>query len=125
MLDFLMNLEDGFLDVLGIHLLIVGELCDHQVTGVESPFHHPLTLENLRLHCFESCLHASGLLWPLNITDVQHPLMHLNGLRVLQHLRKVGVDDLLGELVLAGTLRSHGDLVCQKNSSKQRQEIFA
>ena len=29
------------------------------------------------------------------LADVQHPLMHLNGLRVLQHLREVGIDDLL------------------------------
>ena len=95
-----MKLEDGLPDVLGIQLVVVGELHDHHVVGVESAFHHPLALENLLLHCFESCLHASGPPWSLNITDVQHPLMHLNGLRVLQHLRKVGVDDLLEELVM-------------------------
>ena len=70
--------------------------------GVESAFQHPLALENLLLHCFESCLHASSPPWSLNIADVQHPLTHLNGLRVLQHLREVGVDDLLEKLVLGG-----------------------
>ena len=65
--------------------------------------HHLLTLENFLLECLEPCLRASGLPWSLNIADVQQPLIHLNGLRVLQHFRKVGVDDLLEELVLGGT----------------------
>ena len=80
--------------------MVVGELRDHHVVGVESTFHHPLALENLLLHCFKSCLHASGPPWSLNIEDVQHPLTHLNGLRVLHHLREVGVDDLLKKFVL-------------------------
>ena len=103
-LDFLVKLEDGLPNVLGIQLVVVGELRDHHVVGVESVFHHPLALENLLLHGFELCLHASGTPWSLHIVDVQHPLMHLNGLRVLQHLRKVRVDDLLKKLVL-GALR--------------------
>ena len=90
--------------------MVVGELRNHHVVGIESGFHHPLALENLLLHCFESCLHASGSPCYLNIVHVQHPLMHLNGLRVLQILREVGVDDLLKELVLGGTWRCHGDL---------------
>ena len=65
-------------------------------------FHHPLTLENLLLHCFESCLHASGPPRSLHITDVQQPLTHLNGLRMSQHLSEIGVDDLLEKLVLGG-----------------------
>ena len=73
MLDFLMKLEDGLPNVLGIQLMIVGELRDHHVISIESMFHHPLALENLLLHWFEPCLHASGLLRPLNIADVQHP----------------------------------------------------
>ena len=97
-----MNLEDGLPNVLGIQLMVVGELRNHHLFGIEFAFHHPLALENLLFHCFESCLHASGPPWSLNIADVQHPLMHLNGLRVLQHLREVGVDDLLEELVLGG-----------------------
>ena len=68
-----MKLEDGLSNVLGIQLVVVGELCDHHVVGVESAFHHPLALENLLLHCFDSCLHASGPPWSLNIVDVQHP----------------------------------------------------
>ena len=101
-LDFLMKLEDGLPNVLGIHLVVVGELSDHHVVGVESSFHHPLALENFLFHFFESCLHASGPPWSLNIADVQHPLTHLNGLRVMQHLREVGVDDPLEKLVLGG-----------------------
>ena len=110
MLNFLVKLEDGLPDVVGIQLVFVGEFCDHHVVGVESTLHHPLTLENLLLHCFKPCLHASGPPWSLNIADVQHPLTHLNGLRVLQHLREVGVDDLFEELVLGGTWRCQEDL---------------
>ena len=109
-LDFLMKLEDDLPNVLGIQLVVVGELRDHHMVGVESAFHHPLALENLLLYCLEPGLHASGPPWSLNIADVQQPLTHLNGLRVLQHLREVGVDDLLEELVLGGTWRCHDDL---------------
>ncbi|KAE8778666.1 DNA-directed RNA polymerase subunit beta [Hordeum vulgare] len=70
-------------DVIGIDLVLVGELRDHHVVGVESTLHHPLSLEDLFLHCFEPRLHASGLPGPLNITDMQHPLTHINRLRVL------------------------------------------
>ncbi|KAE8806591.1 hypothetical protein D1007_17199 [Hordeum vulgare] len=70
-------------NVNGIHLVIVGELRDHHVVGVGSTLHHPLALEDLLLHCFEPRLDASGLLRPLNITDVQHPLAHLDRLGVL------------------------------------------
>ncbi|KAE8820223.1 DNA-directed RNA polymerase subunit beta [Hordeum vulgare] len=69
-----------FPNVNGIHLVIAGELCDHHVVGVESTLHHSLALEDLLLHCFEPRLHASGLLRPFNITDVQHPLAHLDRL---------------------------------------------
>ena len=41
MLDFLVKLEDGLLDVVGIQLVFVGEFCDHHVVGVESMLHHP------------------------------------------------------------------------------------
>ena len=102
-LDFLMKLEDGLPNVLDVQLVVVGELRDHYVIGVGSTLHHLLTLENLLLHCLDPCLRASGPPWSLNIADVQQPITHLNGLRVLQHLREVGVDDLLEELVLGGT----------------------
>src|SRR3990170_4021656 len=72
MLDFLMKLEDGLPNVLGIQLVIMGKFSDHQVIGIESTFHHPLALEDLLLHCFEPCHHASGPLWSFNIMDVQH-----------------------------------------------------
>src|SRR3990170_4565235 len=85
MLDFLMKLEDGLPNVLSIHLVTISKFSDHNVVGIESTFHHPLALEDLLLHCFEPCLHVSGLLRPFGITDVQHPLTYLNGLRVLQH----------------------------------------
>ena len=98
-----MKLEDGLPNVLGVQLVVVGELHDHYVIGVESTLHHLLTLENLLLHRLEPCLHASGPPWSLHIADVQQPLTHLIGLRVLQHLREVGVDDLPEELVLGGT----------------------
>ena len=109
-LDFLVKLEDGLCNVLGIQLVVVDELRDHHVVGIESMFHHPLALENLLLHCFESCLHTSGPPWSLNIADVQYPLTHINGLRVLQHLREVRLEDLLEKLVLGGAWRRHGDL---------------
>ena len=102
-LDFLVKLEDGLPNVLGVQLVVVGELHDHNVIGVESTLHHLLTLENLLLQCLEPCLCSSSLPPSLNIVDVQQPLTHLNRLRVLQHLREVGVDDLLEELVLGGT----------------------
>ena len=109
-LDFLIKLEDGLSNVLGIQIMVVGELRDHHLVGVKSALHHPLALENLLFQCLEPCLRAFGLPWSLNIADVQQPLTHLNGLRVLQHLREVGVDDLLEELVLGGTWRCHDDL---------------
>ena len=98
-----MKLEDGLPNVLDVQLVVVGVLRDHNVIGSESTLHHLLTLENFLLQCLEPCLRASGLPWSLNIADVQQPLTHLNGLRVLQHLPEVGVDDLLKELVLGGT----------------------
>ena len=109
-LDLLVKLEDGLPNVLGIQLVVVGALRDHHMVGVESSFHHPLALENLLLYCFEPRLYASCPPWSLNIADVQQPITHLNGLRVLQHFREVGVDDLLEELVLGGAWRRHGDL---------------
>ena len=69
-----------------------------------------MRLRDVFFFCLEPCLRASGPPWSLNIADVQQPLTHLNGLRVLHHLRKVGVDDLLEELVLGGTWRRHVNL---------------
>ena len=102
-LDFLKKLEDGLPNVLGVQLVVVGEIRDHYVTGVDSTLHHLLILANLLLHCLEPCLHAFGPPWSLNIADVQQPLTLLNGLMMLQHFHEVGVDDLLEELVLGGT----------------------
>ena len=120
-----MKLEDGLPDVLGIQLVVVGELHDHHVVGVESAFHHPLALENLLHHCFKPRLHASGPLQSLNIADVQQPITHLNGLRVSQHLREVRVDDLLEELVLGGAWRRHDDLDLSEEQLKTKTRIFA
>ena len=50
--------------------------------------------------------------------------MHLNGLRVSQHLRKVGVDDLLKKLVLRGAWRRHGDLDLSEKQLETRTEDF-
>ncbi|KAE8774501.1 hypothetical protein D1007_53130 [Hordeum vulgare] len=55
--------------VIGINVVLVGDLPDHHVVGVVSTLHNPLALDDLFLNCFEPCLHASGLLRPLNITD--------------------------------------------------------
>ena len=98
-----MKLEDGLPNVRVIQLVVVGELHDHHMIGVGSMFHHLLALENLLLHYFKPCLHASGPPWSVNIADVQQPLTHLNGLRMLQHFREVGIDGLLELLVLGGT----------------------
>ena len=103
-LDLLVKLEDGIPNVLGIQLVVVGELRDHHLVGVESTLHHLLALENLLLHCLEPCLHASGLPWSLNTANVQQPLTYLNGLRVLQDVHEVWVDDLLEKLVLGGVI---------------------
>ena len=102
-----------FPNINGIHLVISSELRDHRVVGVESTLHHPLPLEDLLLHFFEPRLHASGLLGPLNITDVQHPLTHLDRLRVLQHSREIGIDDLLEDIVLRSFWVCHSDLDLQ------------
>ena len=74
------------------------------------------------LHCFEPRLHASGPPWSLNIADVQHPLMHLNGLRMLQHFCEVGVGDLLEGLVLGGTWRRHDDLDLSEKQLETKTE---
>ena len=93
----------GHISNIDAQLVVVGELRDHNVIGIESTLHHLLTPENFLLQCLEPCLRAFDLPWSLNITYVQQPLTHLDGLRVLQHFREVGVDDLLEELVLGGT----------------------
>ena len=77
---------------------------------VNSTLHHPLALENLLLHGFELCIHASSTPWSLHIADMQHPLTHLNGLRVLQHLREIGVDKPFEKLVLGSAWRRHDAL---------------
>ena len=79
---------------------------------------------DVSLHCLEPCLHASGPPWSLNIADVQQPLMHLNGLRVLQHLHKVGVDDLLEEHVLRSTWGHHGNLDLLEKTARNENRRF-
>ena len=51
--------------------------------------------------------------------------MHLNGLRVSQHLREVRVDDLLEELVLESTWGRHDnlDLVRKTAQNKNREYL--
>ena len=109
-------------NVIGIHLVLVGELRDHHVVGVESTLHHPLALEDLLLHCFEPRIYASGLLRPLNITDVQQPLAHLDILRVFQHFREVGIDDLLEDLVLWSFWGSHSNLDLQQKQARNEKQ---
>ena len=125
MLESLMKLEDGFSEVLGVQLVVAGELLDHEVVGVESTLHHPLAKEHLLLHRLKPGVHASGLLRSLNIPDVKQPITHLDGLRVLHHPREVGVDDLLEELVLGGAWCSHGDLDLSEKQQERRTEDFS
>ena len=81
--DLIIEGEDDVLHGLAIHLEITGVVLDHEVIGIESTFHHPLALEDLLLHGFEPGIHDSRPHGPLNISYVEHPLMHLDGLRVL------------------------------------------
>ena len=100
--DLLVEGEDDVLHGLDIHLEITGKLRDHEVIGIETMFHHPLAPEDFLLHSFKPGLHGSRALGTLLIADEQHPLMHLDGLRVLHHLPQIWVDDDLEELVLGG-----------------------
>ena len=102
MIDLFIEVEDDVPHGLVIHLVITGEFCDHGVVGTKHTLHHPLALEDLLLQRLGLVLHASHLLGPLNIPDVEHPLMHLDGLRVLHHVRQVWVDYPFEELVLGG-----------------------
>ena len=45
--DLLVEGEDDVLHGLAIHLEITGEVCDHEVIGMESTLHHPLAPEVL------------------------------------------------------------------------------
>ena len=101
-IDLLAEGEDDVLHGLAIHLEITGEVRDHKVIGVESTLHHPLASEDVLLHSFKPGLHGSRPLGTWHIAEVKHPLMHLDDLRVLHHLPKVWVDDVLEELVLGG-----------------------
>ena len=98
----LIESEDDVLHGLAIHLEIMGEVRDHEVISVESTLHHALAPEDLMLHGFKLVLHGSHALGTLLIADVHHPLMHLDGLRVLHYLPQIRVDDVLEELVLGG-----------------------
>ena len=100
--NLLIEGEDDVLHGLAIHLEITGEVRDHEVIGMESTLHHPLAPEDFLLHSFKPGLHGSRPLGSLHIADVQHPLMHLDDLRMLDHLPQVWVDDVLEELALGG-----------------------
>ena len=100
--DLLVEGEDDVLHGLAIHLEITGKVRDHEVIGIESMFHHPLAPEDLLLHSFKPSLHRSHPFGALHIADVEHPLTHLDSLRVLHHLPQIWVDDILEELVLGG-----------------------
>ena len=108
--DLLIEGEDDVLHGLAIHLEITGKVRDHEVIGIEPTLYHPLAPEDVLLHGFKPGLQGSLPLLSLNIPDVEHPLTHLDGLRVSQHLREVSVDDLLEKLVLGSTWGRHDDL---------------
>jgi hypothetical protein len=121
--DLLIEGEDDVLHGFAIHLEITSVICDHEVIGIESTFHHPLALEDLLLHSFEPNIHGPHPLGALDVPDVEHPLTHLNGLRVLHHLPQIRVDDVLEELVLGGARSGHGNLNLSENSKKEQQKI--
>ena len=100
--DLLIEGEDDVLHGLAIHLEITGKVRDHDMIGIESTLHHPLAPEDFLLHSFKNGLHSSCPLGSFHIADVRHPLMHLDGLRVLHHFPQIRVDDVLEELVLGG-----------------------
>ena len=100
--DLLVEGEDDVLHGLAIHLEITGKVRDHEVIAIEPTLDHPLALEDALLHGFKPGLHGSRPLGTWHIAEVKHPLMHLDGLRVLHHLPQIWVDDVLEELVLGG-----------------------
>ncbi|KAE8816651.1 hypothetical protein D1007_05656 [Hordeum vulgare] len=100
--DLLVEGEDDVLHGLAIHLDITGVILDHEVIGIEPTFHHPLAREDFLLHSFKPSLHGSSPLGSLHIVDVQHPIAHLDSLRVLHHFSQIWVDDVVEELVLGG-----------------------
>ncbi|KAE8804879.1 hypothetical protein D1007_19120 [Hordeum vulgare] len=100
--DLLVEGEDDVLHGLAIHLEITGVVRDHEVIGIEPTFHHPLASEDFLLHSFKHGLHSSSPLGSLDIADVQHPISHLDSLRVLHHFPQIWVDDVVEELVLGG-----------------------
>ncbi|KAE8807403.1 hypothetical protein D1007_16176 [Hordeum vulgare] len=100
--DLLVEGEDDVLHGLAIHIEITGVIRDHEVIGIEPTFHHPLAPKDFLLHSFKLGLHGSSRLWSLHIADVQHPIVHLDNLRVLHHFPQIWVDDVVEELVLGG-----------------------
>ena len=71
--DLLVEGEDDVLHGLAIHLEITGEVRDHEVIGIESTLHHPLSLEDVLLHSFKPGLHGSRPLGTWHITEVKPP----------------------------------------------------
>ena len=68
--------------------------------GIESTLHHPLALEDVLLHGSKPGLHGSSPPGSLHIAATQHPIVHLDSLRVLHHLPQIWVDDVLEDLSL-------------------------
>ena len=54
------------------------------------------------------------------ITDVEHPLTHLDSLRELHHLSWIWVDDVLEDLLLGGAGSGHGELDLTKNNKANK-----
>ncbi|KAE8798241.1 hypothetical protein D1007_26535 [Hordeum vulgare] len=100
--DLLIEGEDDVLHGLAIHLEITGVVRDYEVIGIDPTFHHPLAPEDFLLHRFKPGLQGSSPLGSLHIADVQHPIAHLDILRVLHHFPHIWVDDVVKELVLGG-----------------------
>ena len=100
--DLLVEGEYDVLQGLAIHLEITAEVRDHEVIGIEPTLHHPFAPEDVLIYSFKPGLHGSRPLGTWHIAEVNHPLMHLDDLRVLHYLPQILVDDVLKELVLGG-----------------------
>lgn len=100
--DLLVEGEHDVLYGLAVHLEIMGIVRDHEVISIESTLHHSLALEDVLLHGSKPGLHGYSPPGPLHIADVQHPIAHLDSLRVLHHLPRIWVDDVVKGLVLGG-----------------------
>ncbi|KAE8808998.1 Mediator of RNA polymerase II transcription subunit 10 [Hordeum vulgare] len=87
-IELLLKFEKNLPYFLGVQLVLPDEVRDHGVVSTQTTFNHPLALEDRLFHRGEPGLLASLLLGTLKIPDVKHLLMHLNSLRVPNHVQQ-------------------------------------